>query len=102
MANYRERFERGEVITEPGVTLSEVGEGFVLTELAQGTLAADAATLSIGGMRLPLHELTLPEILSGGRKLEFTCGKRDFMLQKEGACLNKFVELYKWATGSAE
>ena len=102
LANYRERFERGEVITEPDVTLSEVGEGFVLTELAQGTLAADAATLSIGGMRFPLHELTLPEILSGGRKLEFTCGKRDFMLQKEGACLNKFVELYKWTTGSAE
>ena len=34
--------------------------------------------------------------------MEFTCGKRSYMLEKENACLNKYVELYKWATGREE
>lgn len=97
LENYRERFERGEVITESDVTISEIGEGFVLTKLGCGTLSGTDTGLHLEGVDYPFREMTPPEILSGGRRLEFSCGKRDFMLEKENSCLNKFVELYKWA-----
>ncbi len=84
------------------MTLYEIGEGFALTELGTGELAGSAEGLSLMGESFAFREMTPPEILSGGRKLELTCGKRSFMLQKEGACLNKYVELYKWAAGGEE
>ena len=52
------------------------------------TLTSDAEGLSLCGERFPFHELTAPEILSGGRKLELSRGREDFMLLKENACLN--------------
>lgn len=102
LKNYRERFSRGESFSDADVTLYEIGEGFQLAETARGTLTGTAAGLEIGGELYSFEEMTLPEILSGGRKLEFTHGRRNFMLQKEGACLNKYVELYKFVTGKAE
>ena len=73
--------------------LCRIGEGFELEEIGTGTLTSDAEGLSLCGERFPFHELTAPEILSGGRKLELSRGREDFMLLKENACLNKFVEL---------
>ena len=102
LREYRERFERGEFFTEEGVQLCRIGEGFELEEIGTGTLTSDAGGLSLCGERFPFHELTAPEILSGGRKLELSRGREDFMLLKENACLNKFVELYKWAAGGHE
>lgn len=102
LANYRARFERGEFFSEPDVTLYSIGAGFELTELGRGELNSSAEGLEICGEVFPFHELTAPEILSGGRKLQLSRGKEDFMLAKEGACLNKYVELYKWATGRNE
>lgn len=99
LANYRERFERGEAVVEQDVKISEIGEGFELTYLACGALTGSASGLSIAGEDYPFKDMTPPEILSGGRKLEFTCGGRSYMLEKEHACLNKFVELYLWASG---
>lgn len=102
LASYRARFERGEFFSEDGITLYSIGDGFALTELGCGTLTSSADGLELCGERFPFAELTAPEILSGGRKLELSRGKENFMLQKEGACLNKYVELYKWASGSED
>lgn len=99
---YRERFERGEYFSESDVTLYRIGDGFALTELGCGRLESTAEGLELCGERFEFHEMAMPEILSGGRKLELSRGKEDFMLTKEGACLNKFVELYKWSTGREE
>ena len=96
LANYHARFERGDFPRDKDVTLYEIGEGFAMTELGRGELTSTAEGIELLGERFAFHDMTPPEILSGGRKLEFTAGKRSFMLQKEGACLNKYVELYKW------
>ena len=102
LGNYHARFERGDFPHEDGVTLYEIGEGFEQTELGCGELTSSAEGLSLAGESFVFREMTPPEILSGGRRMELTCGKRSFLLQKEGACLNKYVELYKWATGEEE
>ncbi len=99
LENYHRRFSSGEIMEEPEVTLCRVDEGFRLTELAHGTLYGTDAGLRMEGVDYPFGKMSPPEILSGGRKLEFTCGKLDYMLLKENACLNKFVELYKWVRG---
>ena len=96
LAEYHSRFERGEFFSEDGVTLYEIGEGFERTEIFTGPISSSAEGLKIAGDMYPFHDMTPPEILSGGRRMEFTCGKRSFMLEKEGACLNKYVELYHW------
>ena len=97
LAEYRARFERGEFFSEDGVTLYSIGAGFEQAELCRGEFRSDAEGFYMGGESYPFHEMTLPEILSGGRRMEFSCGKSNYMLAKENACLNKFVELYKWA-----
>ena len=80
-----------------GVTLYSVGEGFEHSELARGAFSGTAEGFAIGGELYPFREMSLPEILSGGRRMEFTCGRQSYLIEKENACLNKFVELYKWA-----
>ena len=102
LETYRKRFENGEFFSEDGVTIYSVGEGFERTELFTGPLSSSTEAFKIGGESYAFHEMSLPEILSGGRRMEFTCGKRSYMLEKENACLNKYVELYKWATGREE
>lgn len=102
LKNYRERFDLGEFFSDDGVTIYEIGESFALEPLATARLTSSAEGISIGGMNFAFHEMASPEILSGGRKLEFSCGKRNFMLEKENACLNKYVELCKWASGPEE
>ena len=102
LETYRKRFENGEFFSEDGVTIYSVGEGFERTELFTGPLSSSAEGFKIGGESYAFHEMSLPEILSGGRRMEFTCGKRSYMLEKENACLNKYVELYKWATGEED
>lgn len=97
LETYRGRFERGEFFAEDGVKLSEVGEGFETVPVASGELSSSAEGLVIGGELYPFRDMTPPEILSGGRKMEFTCGRRSYLLEKENACLNKYVELYHWA-----
>lgn len=93
---YRERFERGEYFRESGVTLYRIGDGFELTEVGTGEISGTSDGLEVCGESFPFHELTMPEILSGGRKMELSRGKENFMVTKEGACLNKYVEQYKW------
>lgn len=100
LANYHARFERGDFPSEGDIEIFEIGENFSQTPLPGGQLKSTAEGLEIGGLTLPFREMTPPEILSGGRKLELTCGKTSYMLHKEGACLNKYVELYKWAEGA--
>ena len=102
LGEYRKRFGAGDFPGEDGVTLYSIGEGFEKTELFTGPLSSSAEGFKMAGELYPFHEMTPPEILSGGRRLEFTCGKRSYMLEKENACLNKYVELYKWARGSGE
>ena len=100
LETYRGRFERGEFFSDEAVTLSSIGEGFEKTEIITGPLSSSAEGFKIGGELYPFHEMTPPEILSGGRRLEFTCARKSYMLEKENACLNKYVELYKWAAGT--
>ncbi len=102
LANYHARFERGEFFSDADVTLYSIGEHFEQKQLAVSSLTSSADGISIGGMDFAFAEMASPEILSGGRKLEFTCGKNSYMLQKENVCLNKYIELYKWATGAHE
>ena len=97
LGNYRSRFGRGDFPSENGVEIFEIGENFAQTPLSGDLLTSSAEGLEIGGLTLPFREMTPPEILSGGRRLELTCGKRSYLLHKEDACLNKYVELYKWA-----
>ena len=97
LETYRARFERGEFFDEDGVALYSVGEGFEHSELARGVFSGTAEGFAIGGELYHFREMSLPEILSGGRRMEFTCGRQSYLIEKENACLNKFVELYKWA-----
>ena len=97
LGNYRSHFGRGDFPSENGVEIFEIGENFAQTPLSGDLLTSSAEGLEIGGLTLPFREMTPPEILSGGRRLELTCGKRSYLLHKEDACLNKYVELYKWA-----
>ena len=93
---------RRETPAEPLSDSPYIDPGFERTELFTGPLSSSAEGFKIGGESYAFHEMSLPEILSGGRRMEFTCGKRSYMLEKENACLNKYVELYKWATGREE
>ena len=97
LETYHALFERGEFFREDGVELLSIGEGFEQAPVCTGELVSSAEGLSIGGVLYPFREMTPPEILSGGRKLEFTCAGSSYMLAKEQACLNKYVELYHWA-----
>ena len=73
LETYHALFERGEFFREDGVELLSIGEGFEQAPVCTGELVSSAEGLSIGGVLYPFRDMTPPEILSGGRKLEFTC-----------------------------
>ena len=96
---YRELFEQGRFFSDEDVQLFETGEDFRKTPLLTGRLYSSADALSIGEYRFDFSGIAKMEILRGGSALVFTVGGVHYMLQKEGACLNKYLSLRLWSLG---
>ena len=102
LETYRREFEAGRFFREEGVTLYELGEHFALKVLGTAELVSSADGLSIGGHSFSFRDMSVPELLSGGRRVEFSAAGKDYMLEKENACLNKYLELRRWSLERAK
>ena len=83
LETYRREFEAGRFFREEGVTLYELGEHFALKVLGTAELVSSADGLSIGGHSFSFRDMSVPELLSGGRRVEFSAAGKDYMLEKE-------------------
>ncbi len=99
---YRREFEAGHFFREEGVTLYRVGEHFRREVLVTAELISSAEGISIGEYEFRFHDMSSPELLNGGRQVEFSALGEDYMLEKDGACLNKYLELRRWSLGGEE
>lgn len=96
LCEYRRRFEQGDFFRDEGVTLYSVQKGFQKKKLAEGTLAGSEKGFFLNPYTFSFSQMMLPEILNGGRQMEFTCAGEGYLLEKRG-CLNKYRDLYRWA-----
>ena len=102
LETYHAHFAAGDFFSDPDTELVETTEMFRKTPVLRGTLEGRADGLQIGTYFFPFAELRTPELIGGGAALALTCGGVHYLLQKDGACMNKYLELYLWAKERAD
>ena len=90
-------FEQGKFFRDADVNLMEVGDKFEKKSLLTDNLQGEADCVRIGAYIFPFRQMDIPEILSGGSTLVFHTDGKNYLLTKEGACLEKYLELYCWS-----
>ncbi len=93
---YLKAFREGRFFTDSGVRLYRIDKGFKKSMLLTDDLTSSAEGFAVGDAKFCFCDMPLPEILSGGREMEFTANGINYMIEKDGACLNKYRELYLW------
>ncbi len=96
---YKERFNANKGFYDNGVYLSVIQEENAKQNLVSGQLTCDVDGLYLGEYNFKFNEMEKLEILQGGSALVFTVNGAHYQLEKDKACLNKYLEFYRFATG---